>query len=174
VTDELIQIVIKVRYRLIFLFWDLHKRSLARGWSLRLFSHDTNSPSDRLCEALRSAAYSAQTHHNKVCVAWEEACQEFQGLDADNELDKCLWKLEVIRTELQPAEDVIDSEGDQWVPGTSEKQQISGGLSMLVWAFPLASQDQTRHENAKSMNCAMLGIQLLMLLFKYNSNIDIG
>jgi hypothetical protein len=29
-------------------------------------------------------------------------------------------------------------------------------------------------ENAKSMNCAMLGIQLLMLLFKYNSNIDIG
>ena len=41
--------------------------------------------------------------------------------------------------------------------GSSAKQQISGGLSILVWAFPLASQDQTRHENAKSMNCAMLG-----------------
>jgi len=57
---------------------------------------------------------------------------------------------------------------------TSAKQQISGGLSILVWAFLLASQDQTRHENAKSMNCAMLGIQLLMPLFKYNSNIYIG
>jgi hypothetical protein len=45
---------------------------------------------------------------------------------------------------------------------------------LLVWAFPLASQDQTRRENAKSMNCAMLGIRLLMPLFKYNSNIDIG
>jgi len=45
---------------------------------------------------------------------------------------------------------------------------------MLVWALPLASQDQTRHENAKSMNCAMLGIRLSMPLFKYNSNIDIG
>jgi hypothetical protein len=45
---------------------------------------------------------------------------------------------------------------------------------MLVWAFPLASQHQTRHEKAKSMNCAMLGIWLLMPLFKYNSNIDIG
>ena len=50
--------------------------------------------------------------------------------------------------------------------------RVSGGLSILVWAFPLASQDQTRHENAKSMNCAMLGIQLLMPLFKYNCNID--
>jgi hypothetical protein len=57
---------------------------------------------------------------------------------------------------------------------SSAKQQISGGLSILVWAFPLASQDQTRHENAKSMNCAMLGIWVLMPLFKYNSNIDIG
>jgi hypothetical protein len=57
---------------------------------------------------------------------------------------------------------------------TSAKQQISGGLSILVWAFPLVSQDQTRHENAKSMNCAMLGIRLLMQSFKYNSNIDIG
>jgi hypothetical protein len=53
----------------------------------------------------------------------------------------------------------------------SAKQQNSG---RLVWAFPLASQDQTRHENAKSINCAMLGIQLLMPLFKYNNNIDIG
>jgi len=60
------------------------------------------------------------------------------------------------------------------VTPTSAKQQISGGVSVLVWAFPLASQDQTRHENAKSMNCAMLGIRLLMPLFKYNSNIDIG
>jgi len=34
----------------------------------------------------------------------------------------------------------------------SAKQQISGGLSILVWAFPLASQDQTRHENAKSIH----------------------
>jgi len=25
-------------------------------------------------------------------------------------------------------------------------------VSILVWAFPLASQDQTRHENAKSNN----------------------
>jgi hypothetical protein len=49
----------------------------------------------------------------------------------------------------------------------SAKQQISGRLSILVWAFLLASQDQTRHENAKSMNCAMLGIQLLMPLFEY-------
>ena len=57
---------------------------------------------------------------------------------------------------------------------TSAKQQISGGLSILLWAFLLASQDQTRHENAKSMNCAMLGIWLLMPLFKYNNNIDIG
>jgi len=57
---------------------------------------------------------------------------------------------------------------------TSAKQQISGRLSMLVWAFPLASQHQTRHEKAKSMNCAMLGISLLMPLFEYNSNIDIG
>jgi len=54
------------------------------------------------------------------------------------------------------------------------RQQISGGLSMCVWAFPLASQDQTRHKNAKSMNCAMTGIRLLMPLSKYNSNIDIG
>jgi len=54
----------------------------------------------------------------------------------------------------------------------SKTKQISGGLSMLVWTF-LASQDQTRHENAKSTNCAMLGIRLLMPLFKYNSNIDI-
>jgi len=57
---------------------------------------------------------------------------------------------------------------------TSTKQQISGGLSILVWAFLLASQHKTRHENAKSMNCAMLGIWLLMPLFKYNINIDIG
>jgi hypothetical protein len=56
----------------------------------------------------------------------------------------------------------------------SAKQRISGGLSILVWAFPLASQDQTGHENAKSMNCAMLGIRLLMPLFKYNSNIYTG
>jgi len=55
-----------------------------------------------------------------------------------------------------------------------QNKQISGGLSILVWGFPLASQDQTRHENAKSMNCAMLGIRVLMPLFKYNSNIDIG
>ena len=60
------------------------------------------------------------------------------------------------------------------MPRPSAKRQIYGGLSMLVWAFPLASQDQTRHENAKSMNCAMLGIRLLMKLFEYNSNIDIG
>jgi len=60
------------------------------------------------------------------------------------------------------------------LPETAQHQQISGGLSILVWAFPLASQDQTRHENAKSMNCAMLGIRLLMPLFKWNSKIYIG
>jgi len=57
--------------------------------------------------------------------------------------------------------------------GPSAKQQISGRLSMLVWAFLPVSEDQTRHENAKSMS-AMLGIQLLMPLSKYNSNTDIG
>jgi hypothetical protein len=57
---------------------------------------------------------------------------------------------------------------------TSAKQQISSRLAILVWAFLLASQGQTKHENAKSMICAMLGIQRLMPLFKYNSNIYIG
>jgi hypothetical protein len=60
--------------------------------------------------------YHTQARRNEACVAWEEACRKFQGLDADDELDECLWKLEVIRSELQPEEDVVDSEGDP-VPG---------------------------------------------------------
>jgi len=72
---------------------------------------------------------------------------------------------------------ILKTHFDEFAPylkDTSAKQQISGRLSILVWALLLASQDQTRHENAKSMNCAMLGIWLLMPLFKWNSNIYIG
>jgi hypothetical protein len=55
----------------------------------------------------------------------------------------------------------------------SKTNKFLADFQCLFGVFHLP-QDQTRHENAKSMNCAMLGIWLLMPLFKYNSNIDIG
>jgi hypothetical protein len=42
-----------------FLFWDYIVEASRGGGSLRLVSHDINTPSNRLYKALRSTAYGA-------------------------------------------------------------------------------------------------------------------